>query len=114
LISLFAFSRFTQSRHCLSSSSQDRTLTVPCLFVSSYFLFFGTLSALVVLIYFYFIETSGLSLEEVQLLFDNSDVVTAYSLNGRKEAVDAELKYGMKHRSVQHFERKGSEEDSSV
>jgi hypothetical protein len=114
LISLFAFSRFTQSRHRLSSPSQDRTLTIPCLFVSSYFLFFGTLSALVVLIYFYRIETSGLSLEEVQLLFDNSDVVTASSLNGCNKAVDAEFKYGMKHRSVEHLERKGSQEDSSV
>ncbi|GAA6009976.1 hypothetical protein JCM10207_007502 [Rhodosporidiobolus poonsookiae] len=77
-----------------------------------YFLFFGTLLVLIVLIYFKFIETKGLTLEEITLLFDSDELVESTSLEGRKEAADAQLKLGAKQRNVQHLERKLSEEES--
>ncbi|BGP39733.1 hypothetical protein JCM10449v2_003684 [Rhodotorula kratochvilovae] len=47
----------------------------------NYFLFFGTLSALVVIIYFWFVETRGLSLEEIPTLFGET-VASAHSAGG--------------------------------
>ncbi|GAA5874290.1 hypothetical protein JCM8547_007554 [Rhodosporidiobolus lusitaniae] len=103
-----------------------------------YFLFVGTLTTLTVVIYFYFIETKGLTLEEVcsdlytstlsfhaaakeltllpfkiTLLFDGDDsVIAATSLEDRKEAADAQVKFGNKNREISHLERKLSEEES--
>ncbi|GAA5898005.1 hypothetical protein JCM6882_003305 [Rhodosporidiobolus microsporus] len=78
-----------------------------------YFLFIGTLAVLLVTIYFFFIETRGLSLEEITLLFDGDDaVIAASSLADRKEAADAQVKFGTKNREISHLERKLSEDES--
>ncbi|GAA5889852.1 hypothetical protein JCM6882_004342 [Rhodosporidiobolus microsporus] len=77
-----------------------------------YFLFFGILLVLLLIIFFFFIETKGLTLEEITLLFDGDDaVLAASSLEDRKEAADAQVKFGAKQRDVKHLERKLSGEE---
>lgn len=66
------------------------------------------LAVYLVLIYFLFVETRGLSLEEVALLFDNE----ATSLAGKKEAADAQVKFNNKQKEIEHVERKLSKDES--
>ncbi|GAA5989632.1 hypothetical protein JCM10908_000561 [Rhodotorula pacifica] len=66
-----------------------------------YFLFIATLIFFNIMIYFFFIETKGLSLEEVALLFDNNE---GGSLEAKKEAADAQLKFGAAQRNAYHIE----------
>ncbi|GJN90853.1 hypothetical protein Rhopal_003867-T1 [Rhodotorula paludigena] len=73
-----------------------------------YFVFLATLIMYLVLIYFLFVETRGLSLEEVALLFDNE----ATSLAGKKEAADAQVKFNNKQKEIEHVERKLSKDES--
>ncbi|GAA6029391.1 hypothetical protein JCM8097_003655 [Rhodosporidiobolus ruineniae] len=68
-----------------------------------YFIFLGALIVFLILIWFTFVETRGLSLEEVALLFDHNE---ATSLAGKKEAVDAHFKAGGKATDIQHIEDK--------
>ncbi|GAA6029462.1 hypothetical protein JCM8097_003691 [Rhodosporidiobolus ruineniae] len=58
-----------------------------------YFIFLAALVVFLLVIYFTFVETAGLSLEEVALLFDGNEGTT---LREKKEAVDAHLKAGGK------------------
>ncbi|TKA53211.1 hypothetical protein B0A53_04067 [Rhodotorula sp. CCFEE 5036] len=66
-----------------------------------YFVFIATLIFFNVMIYFYFVETKGLSLEEVALLFDNNPAI---SLEQQKEAADAQLKMSRKELTETYVE----------
>lgn len=66
-----------------------------------YFVFIATLIFFNVMIYFYFVETKGLSLEEVALLFDNNPAIT---LEQQKEAADAQLKMSRKELTETYVE----------
>ncbi|GAA5990719.1 hypothetical protein JCM10908_003204 [Rhodotorula pacifica] len=74
-----------------------------------YFVFIATLIFFNIMIYFYFIETKGLSLEEVALLFDGNAGTT---LEQKKEAADAQIKLDRKQRETQHLEEVDTEKES--
>ncbi|BGP27282.1 hypothetical protein JCM10295v2_006246 [Rhodotorula toruloides] len=77
-----------------------------------YFLFFAVLLCLLILIYTFFVETRGLTLEEIKLVFDSKDVDHSATPGEQKEAADAQVKYEAKHRHVEHLGRKISDEAS--
>ncbi|BGP03090.1 hypothetical protein NBRC10513v2_006816 [Rhodotorula toruloides] len=79
----------------------------------SYFLFFAVLLCLLVLIYTFFVETRGLTLEEIKLIFDSKDADKSATVGEQKEAADAQVKYEAKQRHVEHLERKYSDEESA-
>ncbi|GAA6029518.1 hypothetical protein JCM8097_003718 [Rhodosporidiobolus ruineniae] len=66
-----------------------------------YFIFLVALVIFLVVIYFTFVETKGLSLEEIALLFDHNE---APGLDGKKEAVDAHFKAGGRTTEIRHLE----------
>ncbi|GAA6029367.1 hypothetical protein JCM8097_003640 [Rhodosporidiobolus ruineniae] len=74
-----------------------------------YFIFLAALVVFLVIIWFSFVETKGLSLEEVALLFDHNE---ATSLEGKKEAVDAHFKAGGKATEIRHLEDTGDNKSS--
>ncbi|BGP13731.1 hypothetical protein JCM10213v2_001669 [Rhodosporidiobolus nylandii] len=76
-----------------------------------YFIFLGALIILFIAIYFTFVETKGLSLEEIFLLFDHNEGQT---LADKKEAVDAHMKLSNKATEVRHLEVASEEKDSDL
>ncbi|GAA5822744.1 hypothetical protein JCM11251_004363 [Rhodosporidiobolus azoricus] len=66
-----------------------------------YFIFLAALIVFLIIIYFAFVETKGLALEEVALLFD--DNTEGLTLSDKKDAVDAEIKHQNKG-AVRHLE----------
>lgn len=63
--------------------------------------FLGALIVYFIAIWFTFVETKGLSLEEVTLLFDHNE---ASSLQDKKDNVDAHFKLNNKQTEVRHLE----------
>ncbi|GAA5896887.1 hypothetical protein JCM8208_007116 [Rhodotorula glutinis] len=78
-----------------------------------YFVFLCTLIMYLVLIWFLFVETKGLALEEIALLFDHNKATT---LAEKKEAVDAQLKMSNKQvrADMAHIEDKDVKDVESV
>ncbi|BGP40506.1 hypothetical protein JCM10449v2_004468 [Rhodotorula kratochvilovae] len=75
-----------------------------------YFIFMATLIMYLVLIWFLFVETKGLALEEISLLFDHNEAGgLAGGLKAKKEAADAQVKMGNKQRDIAHLEHKDTE-----
>ncbi|GAA6003137.1 hypothetical protein JCM10207_001766 [Rhodosporidiobolus poonsookiae] len=74
-----------------------------------YFVFFATLILYSVMLYLFFPETRGLSLEEVAMIFDDAN--EASNLQDRKEAVDAQVKFD---RQLEHREFSGADSAKSA
>ncbi|GAA6023124.1 hypothetical protein JCM8202_004682 [Rhodotorula sphaerocarpa] len=73
-----------------------------------YFLFIATIIFFNIMVWWKFVETKGLSLEEVCLIFDGNE---ATNMHDRKEAADAQVKYDRKMRETSHLEDVGEAKD---